>query len=381
MAPIRLGVIGLSTRGWASQSLVPPLFDPLLKDKYDLVALCTSSVESAQAAGEKYKELAGHDIKTYYGEDGPTQIANDPDVDMVAVSVKMPDHLKTITPAIEAGKDVFVEWTPGTNLQQTLQIAEMIKKKNVRCLVGGQAKASATMRKLKEIVHSGKIGRVLSTSIVMAPFPGGTFWGPIATKSVVYGSDINNGATALSIPVGHLLVGLTDVLGDFKEITSTFAIQYPERVLLDDNNQPTNEKIKNTSPEQVALTGIVAGRPHSDDVFLNLHCRAALSNVKGRVIFRWIIDGEDGTIEVTEREGDNIGAMVMLTDQKILLNGEEVFLDVAEVDKLGNTGKQWLEFAKGDSGNYTTIDDAVRIHRVLDAALRSSQEGKKVVLL
>ncbi|KAI0074821.1 NAD(P)-binding protein [Panus rudis PR-1116 ss-1] len=381
MAPIRLGIIGLSTTGWAAEALVPPLFDPLLKDKYDLVALCTTNKESASAAGEKYKKLAGHEIKTYYGEEGYAKIANNPDVDLIAVSVKIPDHLKTIAPAIEAGKDIFVEWTPGANLQQTEQIAEFIKKKNLRCLVGAQVKPSATIRKLKELVHSGAIGRVLSTSIIMGVGVGAKLWGPRIWKSVQYAADINNGATALTIPIGHLLVGLTDVLGDFKEVTTTTAIQYPEAEVVDWSNQPTGEKIHNTSPEQTALTGIVSGRPYSSDVFLNLHCRGGLSDVKGRTIFRWIIDGEEGTIELTEHEGDTRGSLIMQRDLKIRLNGEEVPLDKVEVDKLGNEGKQWLEFAKGDNGHYTTIDDAVRIHRVLDAALRSSQEGKKVVLV
>ena len=64
-----------------------------------------------------------------------------------------------------------------------------------------------------------------------------------------------------------------------------------------------------------------------------------------------------------------------------MLNGEEVPLDETELDQLGNTAKAWYEFSKGEEGKYTTIDDAVRIHRVLDAALRSIDEGRKITLL
>lgn len=152
MAPIRLGVIGLSSGGWAAGALVPPLLHPLLSEKYTITALCTSSQVSALSASEKYSKEFGHEIKAYYGPEGPEKIAKDPNVDMVTVSVKMPMHFKLIAPAIDAGKDVFVEWTPGNGLAETLKISELVKKKGVRCLVGGQGNQSASVRKVSIVV-------------------------------------------------------------------------------------------------------------------------------------------------------------------------------------------------------------------------------------
>ena len=148
MSPIRIGFIGLSTKGWASTDLIPSIFDPLLTDKYTLTAVCTSSAESAQASAAKYSELAKRPVKAYFGKNGYTEIANDPEVDLVAVSVKIPDHLDAITPAIEAGKNVFVEWAPGKNLEETVRIAEAAKAKGIRRLVGAQASQSWTVKKV-----------------------------------------------------------------------------------------------------------------------------------------------------------------------------------------------------------------------------------------
>ena len=101
MAPIRLGVIGLSAnRGWASTDLIPPIFHPLLADKYTLTALCTSSAQSAKEASEKYSKLAGRAVKGYYGKQGQIDIANDTEVDTVVVSVKIPDHYEALLPEI-----------------------------------------------------------------------------------------------------------------------------------------------------------------------------------------------------------------------------------------------------------------------------------------
>lgn len=185
MAPIRLGFIGLSTQGWASLGLVQPLFHPLLVSKYALVALCTRSEASATAAAKKYSELAGRDVKAYYGERGVSNLVQDPEVDMVAVSVKIPDHYDIVMQVIDAGKDLFVEWTPGNGYEETKKIAEAAKAKGIRVLVGAQAYQSIAVKKVgqcstfvlhmrltdiasqvKELIDSGKIGRVVSTTAV-----------------------------------------------------------------------------------------------------------------------------------------------------------------------------------------------------------------------
>lgn len=150
MAPIKLGVIGLSTQGWAASYLIPPIFDPLLSSKYVLTALCTSSETSAKAAAAKYSELAGRTVKAYHGQQGYVDIANDPDVDMVAVSIKMPAHYAAVMPAIAAGKDIFIEWSPGKNLDETVKIAEAARARGVRSLVGAQAIQGATAKKVSK---------------------------------------------------------------------------------------------------------------------------------------------------------------------------------------------------------------------------------------
>ena len=189
MAPIRIGFIGLSTKGWAAGALAAPLFDPLLSPHYTLTALCTTSEASATETAKKYSELAGHTVKAYYGDDGLRAIANDPNVDLVAVSVKIPDHYKAVMPAIEAGKDIYIEWAVGNGYKETVEIAEAAKRKGVRVLVGAQGIQNGSLQKVrarfdtlwsvfltfggvqvKELVKSGAIGRVHSTTAVRTTF-------------------------------------------------------------------------------------------------------------------------------------------------------------------------------------------------------------------
>ncbi|KAJ3558384.1 hypothetical protein NM688_g959 [Phlebia brevispora] len=387
MAPIRVGFIGLSTQGWAAFSLVNPLFDPLLSKSYTLTALCTTKEASAKATAAHYTPLAGRTVKAYFGEEGIHAIANDPEVDLVAVSVRVAAHYKAVLPAIEAGKDVFIEWPVGNGYKEALEIAEAAKRKGVRALVGAQSIQLPYLRKVKEILESGKIGRVISTTALLSTptDPEFLFWSRKADASTAQALDIKNGITILDIPVGHFLTALTYVLGDFTEVSATGAIQYPTAELVDADGKPTGQTLEKTVHDQIAISGVLQSKGSQPGTFVNIHCRGAIpltgEYAHGRTAFKWIIDGELGTIEVQGRPGDDGLSALSNTEKRVLLNGEEVQSDTVDADRLGGSGRAWVEFAKGKDGEYWGLEESVRVHRVLDAALTSIQEGKRLSLV
>ena len=144
-SPIKVGFIGLSARGgWASMTHGPALTS--LSDKYTLTAISTSSPESASNTVDKFTKSTGHPIKAYHGNsDG---ISSDPDVELVAVSVKVPDHKKVALPAINARKHVFLEWPAGANLAESAELAEAARKQGVRSIVGLQCRQSRSLKKV-----------------------------------------------------------------------------------------------------------------------------------------------------------------------------------------------------------------------------------------
>ena len=76
MAPIRVGIIGLSAKAstsWASRAHLPYLVAS--NGKYEIKALCNSSVDAARAAVNAYKLPSSTKA---YGD--PQALANDPDV-------------------------------------------------------------------------------------------------------------------------------------------------------------------------------------------------------------------------------------------------------------------------------------------------------------
>jgi predicted dehydrogenase len=145
LSPIKVGFVGLSAQGgWASMTHGPALTS--LSNKYTLTAISTSSPESASHTADKFTKSTGHPIKAYHGSSD--DIANDPDVELVAVSVKAPGHKKAALPAINAGKDVFLEWPAGVNLAESVELAEAARKQGVRSIVGLQCRQSRSLKKV-----------------------------------------------------------------------------------------------------------------------------------------------------------------------------------------------------------------------------------------
>ena len=188
----------------------------------------------------------------------------------------------------------------------------------------------------------------------------------------------------LSIRIGHFLTVLTHVLGDFASVSATGLVQIPTVSIVDSEGKPTGETLHKTSYDQVALTGVLEQKDGAPGTFVNVQCRGLLpivgEHARGRRLLKWIIDGEFGTIEVQNKGESDWDAFIATHEKRVLLNGEEVHWEPSEEDRLDNTGRAWLEFAKGDKGKYWGIDDAVRIDRVLDAALTSIQEGRRIDL-
>jgi predicted dehydrogenase len=176
----------------------------------------------------------------------------------------------------------------------------------------------------------------------------------------------------LDIAVGHQLSVVTYLLGDFASISATTATHYPTATLMDKDRKPTGKTVTASSPDQIAFTGLFKSGAVS-----SMSWRGGLKSTPGRKQFIWEIDGEEGSIRL---EGDSVGAAFMnVRDPKVFLNGElvEVQNALGPVDILASA---WTEYAKGEKGNYTTMEDAVRLHHVIDAIKRSAKEGKTIQL-
>lgn len=161
MAPIRVGIIGLSTTSdgtdWAAQAHLPYLQS---SPKYEIIALCNSTIDKAEASIERYKLPAS---TRAYGS--PTDLAEDADIDLVVCVVGVTRHYEVLKPSLMAGKDIYTELPLAQGIDQMRELEALAREKGVRTMFGMQGQANPVVNTVKCIIDEGRIGKVLSTTV------------------------------------------------------------------------------------------------------------------------------------------------------------------------------------------------------------------------
>src|SRR5437870_7154522 len=229
LSKLGVGIIGVSpTRGWAATAHMPAL---RALPNYEIRALSAHSAESARAAGEAFgvrKVFSDH-----------RQLVSQPDIDLVAVTVKVPHHRELVSAAVAAGKAVYCEWPLGRDLDDARAIAALAAERGVRTVVGLQARQAPAIEFVQELLSDGYVGEVLSTTMVGLSIPG-----DVVGKPNAYMLDKTNGANVLTIAVGHSVDLLNYVLGEFADLSAVSNLRRP-RITIEE----TGEEIVKTAPD------------------------------------------------------------------------------------------------------------------------------------
>jgi predicted dehydrogenase len=359
-----VGIIGVSTVwGWAATAHIPAL---RALPNYEIRALSARSAESARAAGEVFgvsAVFADHE-----------QLVTQPDIDVVAVTVKVPHHRELVTAALAAGKAVYCEWPLGRDLDDARAMAALAAEKGVRTVVGLQARQAPVIEFVQELLKNGYVGEILSTTMVGLSVPG-----DIVVQPNAYMLDQTNGANVLTIAVGHSVDILNYVLGEFADLSAVSDLRRPLITI-----EETGERIVKTAPDQIAVIGtLISG------VTASIHVREAVAGGTG---FLWEINGTDGTLRITAdgaipgifpltvagAHGRNEPAKLAVP---AALTQKWPALTSLEGAPAYNVGRAYAAFAADiDNGTHTVPDfaDAVRRHEVIAAIERAAASGKRV---
>src|SRR4051812_27494519 len=149
---VRLGFVGANIHSnWSTQSHFPAL---MASPDVEMTAVCTTRPESAAEAREAFgAKLAFHDYR---------EMVTSPEIDAVAVVVKVPEHYGPTKAALEAGKHVYTEWPLGRTTAEAEELTALAHARGVQTAVGLQSRVSPTLIHLKELIESGYVGEVLS---------------------------------------------------------------------------------------------------------------------------------------------------------------------------------------------------------------------------
>ncbi|MET0546774.1 MAG: Gfo/Idh/MocA family oxidoreductase [Caulobacterales bacterium] len=358
---IRVGIIGVQPeRSWAALAHIPALQE--LSSDYEITALSTTRQESADAAAKLYGVAKAFD--------NHQALVSSPDVDLVAVTVKVVHHLELVTAALEAGKHVYCEWPLGNGLAEAEKMTALAKQKGVKAVAGMQARSAPVVSYVRDLVAEGYVGEVLSTSLVGA----GGSWGEYVEAANAYNNDIKNGATMLDIPVGHTMDGVCSVLGEIAEISAVTANRRKSSTEVE-----TGRQVPMTGEDQIAFAGTFA----SGAVF-SVHYRGGFDKGTGLL---WEINGTRGVLRVTSFLGhmqifDLAVAGVTGDGEAVqpLTVPDKYFSTSLRAGMALNVAEAYAKLAKDlrtGSSDCPTFADAVTRHKMVDAVRKAAQTGAK----
>lgn len=362
MAPIKVGILGLSTKpsAWATLAHYPYLKS---SPHYKIVAVCNSSLQTSQAAIDHFG------LEGARAHDSWESLANDPEVELYVVSTRADTHYDVARPALLAGKSVYVEWPLGANVTQAREMAELAKKHGSKTIVGLQGRVAPSVLTVREIVESGRLGEIHSVS-----FQGTTnVWQDnAASERYNYFMDRKVGGNLLTIYGGHILDSITAAVGELDSYHTLAGNFRPKmQVKNADGKLSGEEYIKNT-PDQMNLIGTLKRTPPA---ILNFNLRAGDKFI-GQAGSTWRIYGAKAELQMTfTSAGPQIGRAdsIKISD---FVTGE--VLDVTnEIDEGPgdrwtslptqgqNIGRLYEAFATG--GEFGDWEHAVMRHEMIDS--------------
>jgi predicted dehydrogenase len=200
--------------------------------------VATTRLTTARATAEAFG------VPLAFADDA--ELVSSPEVDAVAITVKVPEHDRLIRLALAAGKHVFSEWPLGVNLGQAIALADMAQASGVHHIVGLQGYQAPGALFVRELIENGDIGQPLTVSVVAAGGPAGRR----IPQANVYATDVAAGATVLSISTGHILATLARAVGEFRQVSAVVALINKETTVIE-----TGQNVPVSAPDQVVLAG------------------------------------------------------------------------------------------------------------------------------
>jgi predicted dehydrogenase len=361
---IRLGLIGASVKGtWSARSHLPAV---QASTDVELTAVCTTRADSAEAARRAWRARLAFD-------DYREMIAS-PEIDAVAVVVRVPSHYAPTKAALEAGKHVYCEWPLGRTTAEAVELAALAKAKGLVTAVGLQARVNPALMQMKEQVEAGFLGEVMAVHVSLMRE------GVLSRPSHrTWQRDAELGANTLTIANGHTVDAMRFVAGDFSRLSAVVATQAKQWL-----DTGANTWLDVTSPDNVLLSGRLA-----NGAVVSVHIGAIPFAGSG---YRMEVYGRDGTLVATGEDSPQLSEVSLQgakgADTLAPMPVPERFTMAAPGTPSGealNVGQMYTLFAQairdqaiGDGkSRQPTFATAVGLHRLVDAIRQASDNGRE----
>ncbi len=352
---IRIGVIGASAKGtWSARAHLPALRS---HPDFELTAVCTTRAETAEAARAAFgARLAFDDYR---------KMAASPEIDAVAVVVRVPSHAEPVRAALEAGKHVYCEWPLARNTDEAVELTSLAKAKGIVTAVGLQARLHPTLLYMKELVEGGYVGEIVAVHVSLITEgilskPPGRLWQ----------WDAGVGANTLTIANGHTLDAMRFVAGEVESVSALLSTQAKEWL-----DTSTGKTVAVNAPDNV----LASGRLENGAVF-SLHVAAIPFFGSG---CRFEVYGRAGTLVASGPEspqmsevflhGAKAGGRMAPLPVPERISGSDHGRPFSEAINVGRVYALFAEAIRGGESRQPTFETAVGLHRLLDRLRQSSE--------
>jgi predicted dehydrogenase len=360
---IRVGLVGIGN--WAQHGHVRVLS---LLPQYELSAIYSQRREAAVTAAHQYG--FNHVV------DSLNELVGHPEVDLVIVLTTAPQHEEAVRAAIAAGKDVYCEWPLTTSTGASGELVEFAREKGVRHIVGLQRRLAPHNRYVRDLLVQEYVGKLRSVRMHVSM----NYFQARRSSALRWTAPPENFSSVIAIYAGHFLDMLFAATGWPTSIAGLAVNQFRNVVIAE-----TGEVIPTSTPDQLVLGGTLA-----NDAVLSVHIEGGKRNGSGVQID---ITGDRGDIRITNvsafggvgddyriegAHGDNLPLQVLpVPDSYLDLPPSELPSAVLELAEL------YAAYARdlaGGTQEAATFEDAVRMHKLLDAAFESSRSGRRIEL-
>ena len=357
---IRLGLIGASVKGtWSSRSHLPAA---RASADIELTAVCTTRADSAEAARQAWGARLGF-------ADWREMVAS-PEIDAVAVVVRVPSHYPPAKAALEAGKHVYCEWPLGRTTAEAEELSALARSKRLVTAVGLQARVNPALMHMTELVAEGYVGEIMAVHIAM--IRDGVLTRP---SHRTWQRDAELGANTLTIANGHTIDAMRFVTGDFARLSAVVTTQAKQWL-----DTGSNTWLDVTSPDNI----LISGRLRNGAV-VSSHVAAIPFAGSG---YRMEIYGREGTLVATGEDSPQLSEVVLHGAQRgdtlsPLAMPERLTLaspgtPKGEAFNVGQMYRRFAEAIRGRTNDLPNFDTAFELHRLVDAIKRASDTGREV---
>jgi len=356
---IRLGLVGASVSGtWSSRSHLPAV---RASADVELTAVCTTRADSAEAARQAYgAKLAFDDYR---------KMVASPEIDAVAIVVRVPSHYGPTKAALEAGKHVYCEWPLGRTTEEAVELAALARKNGLVTAIGLQARVNPAVIHMRDLVAAGYVGEVMAVHVSL--MREGVLTRP---SNRTWQRDVTLGANTLTIANGHTVDAMRFVTGDFARLSAVIATEAKQWL-----DTGTNTWLDVTSPDNILLSGTLA-----NGAVASVHVAAIPYAGSG---YRMEIYGRDGTLVIAGEDSPQLSEVALSGAQR---GNKLAPIDVPQAltvidpttpkGEAVNVGQMYTQFARAirGKGELPDFDTAVELHHLVDAIRKANAEGRKV---